>query len=126
MKTNFAKVKEFMETFGQEVKSEPMFPSNDVQQLRLALIQEELSELQQAVYAEDMVEIADALTDLLYIVYGTGHAYGIDLDKCFEEVHASNMSKLGEDGKPIYREDGKVLKGPNFFEPNLEKILYGD
>jgi predicted HAD superfamily Cof-like phosphohydrolase len=117
-------VGEFMNAFGQEVKTKPDIPDISVQALRYDLIREELGELLQAQSDLDIVEIADALTDLLYVVYGAGHAYGIDLDTCFNEVHASNMSKLGEDGKPIYREDGKVLKGPNFFQPNLVDILF--
>ena len=121
--TNFKKVKHFMETFGQEVKTSPGFPDADTLELRYELIKEELQELLDAMNTKDLVEVADALTDILYVTYGAGHAYGIDLDACFDEVQDSNMSKLGEDGKPIYREDGKVLKGPNFFEPNLEKFM---
>ena len=120
--TNFDKVKEFMVTFGQEVQSVPSLPEPEVQQLRLGLIREEFQELAEALFFQDTVEIADALTDILYVVYGAGHAFGINLDKCFQEVHDSNMSKL-EDGKVLYREDGKVLKGKYYFEPNLEKIL---
>jgi len=112
-----------MIAFGQEVKSKPEFPNSDIVKLRVDLIDEELRELQEACETKDMVEVADALSDLLYVVYGAGHAFGIDLDRTFEEVHRSNMSKLGEDGKPIYREDGKVLKGPNFKLPNLKKII---
>ena len=123
-KTNFRKVREFMESFGQEVKASPEFPSDEIVSLRTSLIEEELNELKEAVQQKDIVEVADALTDLLYVVYGAGLAYGIDLDDCFREVHASNMSKLGEDGKPIYREDGKVLKGPNYWEPNLHEVLF--
>jgi len=123
--TNFEMVGQFMTAFGQEVKTEAKIPDNSVQALRYDLIREELAELLQAQADQNLVEIADALTDLLYVVYGAGHAYGINLDTCFAEVHASNMSKLGEDGKPIYREDGKVLKGPNFFEPELEEIVFG-
>ena len=123
MSSNFEKVKNFMEVFGQEVKSSPEFPNEDIQKLRVELIYEELGELQEAIRNNDMVEVADALTDILYVTYGAGHAFGIDLDACFDEVQKSNMSKLGEDGKPIYRDDGKILKGPNFFEPNLEKFV---
>jgi predicted HAD superfamily Cof-like phosphohydrolase len=122
--TNFEKVKQFMETFGQEVKSEPEIPTLDASALRYDLIKEELEELFEAIANKDMVEVADALTDILYVTYGAGHTYGIDLDKCFDEVHRSNMSKLGLDGKPIYREDGKVLKGPNYFQPDLNNIIY--
>ena len=121
--SNFEKVKKFMQTFGQEVKVEPSFPSNKIVNLRCSLIEEELSELKEAIKNKDIVEVADALTDILYVTYGAGHAFGIDLDKCFNEVQNSNMSKLGEDGKPIYREDGKVLKGPNYFVPNIAGIL---
>ena len=125
LKTNFEKVKEFMEVFGQKVESKPDWPDGDTMELRIDLIEEELGELRNAIIDGDgtLVDVADALSDLLYVVYGAGHSFGIDLDKCFEEVHSSNMSKLGEDGKPIYREDGKVLKGKNFREPNLNKIL---
>ncbi len=122
--TNFDMVREFMNAFGQEVKTSPENPDINTQALRYDLIKEELQELWDAQGQRDLIGIADALTDLLYVVYGAGHAYGIDLDKCFEEVQRSNMSKLGADGKPIYREDGKVLKGPNFFQPNLEAILF--
>lgn len=121
--TNFERVKQFMNTFGQEVKSSPEFPDPVIQMLRVELIKEELQELQEAIHAKDIVEVADALTDLLYVVYGAGAAFGIDLDACFEEVHESNMSKLMPDGTVKRREDGKVLKGPNFFEPNLKKVL---
>ena len=121
--TNFEKVKEFMEKFGQEVRSSPELPDDDVLELRYQLIKEELSELDTAMWQYDLIEVADALTDLLYVVYGAGLAFGIDLDKCFEEVHDSNMSKLGADGKPIYREDGKILKGPNFREPDLKRVI---
>ena len=124
MTTNFEKVKIFMETFGQEVKSEIELPDKNTQKLRVRLIQEELTELIQALAVEDEVEVADALTDILYVTYGAGHAFGIDLDACFKEVQESNMSKLGADGKPVYRSDGKVQKGPNYWEPNLRKILY--
>lgn len=121
--TNFEKVKEFMETFGQEVKTSPEFPDLDTVALRYDLIKEELDELFQAMGEKDIVEVADALTDILVVTYGAGHAFGIDLDACFDEVQRSNMSKLGADGKPIYREDGKVLKGPNYFQPDLKKII---
>ena len=121
--TNFELVGDFMEAFGQDVQFEPTWPDFNTRELRIELIQEELEELSDAVADRDMVQIADALTDLLYVVYGAGHSFGIDLDECFQEVHASNMSKLGEDGRPIYRDDGKVLKGPSFFEPDLEGIL---
>ena len=120
MVSNFERVREFMTTFGQEVKTSPEFPSEDIQELRDGLIHEEFNEFLEA---GSLVDIADALTDLLVVIYGAGHAYGINLDECFKEVHRSNMSKLGEDGKPIYREDGKVLKGPNYSKPNLEYIL---
>jgi len=121
--TNFELVEDFMLAFGQEVLETPTMPDKAIQDLRVDLIAEELEELEYAIEKEDIVEVADALTDLLYVIYGAGHAFGIDLDACFLEVHNSNMSKLGEDGKPIYRDDGKVLKGPNFFEPDLEKVL---
>ena len=126
LKTNFEKVKEFMKSFGQEVKSKPAWPHWETMDLRIDLIQEELGELKDAIVDGDgtLVDVADALSDLLYVVYGAGHSFGIDLDDCFAEVHRSNMSKLGEDGKPIYREDGKVLKGPNFSEPALTSGLY--
>lgn len=124
MTTNFEKVGEFHKTYQCEMHNELTLPSEALKKLRLALIEEEyVEELQPALEADDMVEVADALTDLLYVVYGAGHAFGIDLDKCFEEVHRSNMSKLDEDGNPIFREDGKVLKGPNFFEPDLKTII---
>jgi len=122
-KTNFEMVGEFMNTFGQEVKTEPDWPSEDTQKLRLELIAEELEEMWDAIEDQDLVGVADALTDILYVTYGAGHAFGLDLDKCFAEVQRSNMSKLGEDGKPIYREDGKVLKGPNYSEPDLKNTL---
>ena len=112
-----------MEAFGQDVNIEPTWPDFSTRELRLELIQEEVDELGEAMEQRDMVGIADGLTDILYVVYGTGHSYGIDLDECFQEVHSSNMSKLGEDGKPIRRDDGKILKGPNYFEPDLESIL---
>ena len=121
--TNFELVGDFMEAFGQDVQVDPTWPDFNTRELRIELIQEELEELSDAVADRDMVQIADALTDLLYVVYGAGHSFGIDLDECFQEVHSSNMSKLGEDGRPIYREDGKVMKGPSFFEPDLEGIL---
>lgn len=121
--SNFEKVGDFMEAFGQRVEMEPTWPDFDTRELRLELIQEELEELSDAVADRDMIQIADALTDLLYVVYGAGHSFGLDLDECFEEVHRSNMSKLGENGRPIYREDGKVMKGPGYFEPDLEGIL---
>lgn len=124
--TNFEAVGEFMNTFGQEVKTTPDWPSEDTQKLRLELIAEELEEMWDAIENKDLVSVADALTDILYVTYGAGHAFGIDLDKCFAEVQRSNMSKLGEDGKPIYRDDGKVLKGPNYSEPDLKNILQFD
>lgn len=123
MVSNFIRVMDFMNNFGQEVKYNPEFPDEKVQKLRISLIEEELEELKEAMGKEDMVGVADALTDILYVTYGAGAAFGIDLDKCFEEVHNSNMSKLDRDGRPIYREDGKILKGPDYFEPNLEKIV---
>ncbi len=121
--TNFNKVGEFMKTFGQEVKNKPSFSTEKINQLRISLIQEELDELKEAMTNNDLLEVADALTDLLYVTYGAGHAFGIDLDKCFNEVQNSNMSKLGEDGKPIYNEFGKVMKGPNYFKPDLSKFV---
>ena len=121
--SNFELVGDFLEAFGQQVELEPTWPDFNTRELRLDLIQEELDELAQAMEDRDMVQIADALTDLLYVVYGAGHAFGIDLDECFQEVHSSNMSKLGPNGKPIHREDGKVMKGPGYFEPDLENIL---
>ena len=121
--TNFELVGDFMEAFGQDVQLEPTWPDFNTRELRLELIQEELDELSDAVADRDMIQIADALTDLLYVVYGAGHAFGLDLDECFQEVHASNMSKLGPNGRPIHREDGKVMKGPGYFEPDLESIL---
>ena len=124
--TPFELVGDFMEAFGQEVNVEPTLRDRDTQELRLDLIAEELEELDLAIKNSDIVEVADALTDLVYVVYGAGHAFGIDLDECFQEVHESNMSKLGEDGRPIYREDGKVLKGPDYFPPELETILMGE
>ena len=121
--TNFDKVGVFMKTFGQEVKEKPSFSSDKINQLRISLIKEELDELKEAMDSKDLLEVADALTDLLYVTYGAGHAFGIDLDKCFEEVQNSNMSKLGDDGKPIYNKFGKVMKGPNYFKPNLIKYI---
>ena len=121
--SNFEKVKKFMQTFGQDVKTKPVLTSEKIANLRYSLIEEELSELKEALKNKDMTEIADALTDILYVTYGAGHAYGINLDKCFDEVQDSNMSKLGEDGKPIYNEIGKVMKGPNYFKPDLSKFL---
>lgn len=124
--TNFNKVKQFMETFGQEVKTEPNLSTLEIQALRVELIKEELDELIEALADKDIVEVADALTDILYVTYGAGHSFGLDLDACFDEVQRSNMSKLDADGNPIYREDGKILKGENYFEPDLKKVLYFD
>ena len=121
--TNFNKVGIFMKTFGQEVKSKPSFSTDKINKLRLDLIKEELDELKEAMDNKDLLEVADALTDILYVTYGAGHAFGIDLDKCFEEVQNSNMSKLGDNGKPIYNESGKVMKGPKYFKPDLNKFL---
>ena len=121
--SNFESVKKFMKTFGQEVKEKADFPSNKITTLRYDLISEELAELKDAIDKKDIKEVADALTDILYVTYGAGHAFGIDLDKCFDEVQRSNMSKLGIDGKPIYNEKGKVMKGPNYFEPDLNKFV---
>ena len=121
--SNFDDVKTFMQTFGQEVKIKAEFPKEKIIKLRYDLIKEELNELQNAIKTKNLKEIADALTDILYVTYGAGHAYGIDLDKCFREVQRSNMSKLGEDGKPIYNEKGKVMKGPKYFEPNLKQFI---
>ncbi|MDA7638161.1 nucleoside triphosphate pyrophosphohydrolase family protein [Candidatus Pelagibacter sp.] len=121
--SNFNKVKTFMETFGQEVKTKPSFSTDKINSLRYDLIKEELEELKEAMENKDLLEVADALTDILYVTYGAGHAFGIDLDKCFEEVQNSNMSKLGEDGKPIYNEFGKVMKGPKYFKPDLTKFV---
>mgnify|MGYP005684407239 FL=1 len=121
--SNFNKVKTFMETFGQEVKTKPSFSTDKINNLRYDLIKEELEELKEAMENKDLLEVADALTDILYVTYGAGHAFGIDLDKCFEEVQSSNMSKLGEDGKPIYNEYGKVMKGPKYFKPDLTKFV---
>jgi predicted HAD superfamily Cof-like phosphohydrolase len=122
--TNFNMVREFMSVFGQEVKDTPKLPKRNVQALRVKLIAEELKELREALKDNDIVEVADALTDILYVTYGAGLAFGIDLDKCFAEVQRSNMTKLGEDGKPLYREDGKIKKGPNYEEPNLKSVLF--
>ncbi len=121
--TNFESVKKFMHTFGQEVRTKAGFPNDKIIGLRFDLIREELSELKEAVEKKDIKEVADALTDILYVTYGAGHAFGINLDKCFEEVQNSNMSKLGSDGKPIYNEQGKVMKGPDYFKPNLNKFV---
>ena len=121
--TNFQKVKTFMQTFGQDVKSSPAFSTDKINDLRYNLIKEELDELKQALDNKDLLEVADALTDILYVTYGAGHAFGIDLDKCFDEVQNSNMSKLDENGKPIYNETGKVMKGPNYFKPDLSKFV---
>ena len=121
--TNFEKVKQFMQTFGQEVKTKASFSDEKTNQLRLDLITEELEELKNAMESKDLLEVADALTDILYVTYGAGHAFGINLDKCFDEVQNSNMSKLGKNGKPIYNEAGKVMKGPNYFKPNLSKFV---
>ncbi len=121
--TNFTDVKKFMETFGQEVKNKAEFPSDKTLKLRYDLIKEELDEFEDALKTKNLKEVADSLTDILYVTYGAGHAFGINLDKCFEEVQNSNMSKLGQDGKPIYNESGKVMKGPNYFKPNLKKFL---
>ena len=121
--TNFENVKKFMQIFGQEVRSKASFPNDKIINLRLDLIREELLELEEAIKKKDIKEVADALTDILYVTYGAGHAFGINLDKCFEEVQNSNMSKLGPDGKPIYNENGKVMKGPDYFKPNLNKFV---
>ncbi len=121
--TNFLSVKKFMEKFGQEVKLKPEFPSEKIANLRYDLIREELEEFKIALQNKNLTEVADSLTDILYVTYGAGHAFGINLDACFEEVQNSNMSKLGKDGKPIYNEKGKVMKGPDYFEPNLKKLL---
>ena len=121
--TNFESVKKFMETFGQEIKEKASFPNEKITSLRYDLIKEELDELKEAIENKDIKEVADALTDILYVTYGAGHAFGIDLDKCFEEVQNSNMSKLGTDGKPIYNDKGKVMKGPNYFKPDLGKFV---
>ena len=121
--SNFNKVKTFMETFGQEVKTKPSFSTDKINSLRYDLIKEELEELKEAMENKDLLEVADALTDILYVTYGAGHAFGINLDKCFDEVQNSNMSKLGEDGNPIYNESGKVMKGPKYFRPDLTKFV---
>ena len=121
--SNFDSVKKFMQTFGQEVKEKAEFPNNKISNLRYNLIVEELQEFKEALEKKDIKEVADALTDILYVTYGAGHAFGINLDKCFQEVQNSNMSKLGADGKPIYNEFGKVMKGPKYFKPNLEKLI---
>ena len=121
--SNFKSVKKFMEKFGQEIKEKAGFPDNKITSLRYDLIKEELDELKQAIEQKDIKEVADALTDILYVTYGAGHAFGINLDACFEEVQNSNMSKLGEDGKPIYNDQGKVMKGPDYFKPNLSKFI---
>ena len=121
--TNFESVKKFMEVFGQEVKTKAEFPSQKIIKLRYNLIKEELDEFEQALKDKDIKEVADALTDILYVTYGAGHAFGIDLNKCFDEVQRSNMSKLGDNGKPIYNEQGKVMKGPKYFQPDLSKFI---
>ena len=121
--SNFESVKKFMETFGQEIREKASFPDDKITSLRYELIQEELDELREAIDSKDMKEVADALTDILYVTYGAGHAFGINLDKCFEEVQNSNMSKLDENGKPIYNDAGKVMKGPNYFKPDLSKFV---
>ena len=121
--TNFGRVKKFMETFGQEIKEKAEFPNEKITALRYDLIKEELQEFQDAINKKDIKEVADALTDILYVTYGAGHAFGINLDKCFEEVQNSNMSKLGSDGKPIYNDKGKVMKGPKYFKPDLKKFV---
>ena len=121
--SNFNKVKTFMNTYGQDVKEKAEFPENKIVELRIDLIEEELNELKEAIKNKDIVEVADALTDILYVTYGAGHSFGVNLDECFDEVQKSNMSKLGEDGKPIYNDSGKVMKGPNYFAPNLKKIV---
>ena len=121
--TNFEKVGLFMKTFGQEVKTNAGFSSDKINKLRIDLIEEELEELKDAIHKKDLKETVDALTDILYVVYGAGHAFGVNLDKCFEEVQNSNMSKLGENGKPIFNEKGKVMKGPNYFKPNLSRFI---
>ena len=121
--SNFEKVRKFMKTFGQEVREKPGFPDDKITSLRYDLITEEIGELKVAMENKDIKEVADALTDILYVTYGAGHAFGIDLDKCFQEVQDSNMSKLGPDGKPIYNEKGKVMKGPNYFKPDLGKYI---
>ena len=122
--TNYEKVGLFMSTFGQEIKKKPSLSTDKINDLRIKLIEEELKEFKEAILNKDLKEVADALTDILYVTYGAGHAFGINLDDCFDEVQKSNMSKLGDDGKPIYNQDGKVMKGPKYFKPNLEKFLY--
>ena len=121
--SNFNKVKTFMNTYGQETKDKASFPDKKIVQLRIDLIQEELNELKEAITSNDIIEVADALTDILYVTYGAGHSFGINLDKCFDEVQDSNMSKLDENKQPIYSENGKVMKGPNYYPPNLKKII---
>ena len=121
--SNFNSVKKFMQIFGQEIKDKAAFPSDKIVKLRYDLITEELAELKEAIDQKDLKEVADALTDILYVTYGAGHSFGVKLDECFDEVQRSNMSKLGEDGKPIYNDSGKVMKGPNYFAPNLKKIV---
>ena len=121
--SNFNKVGIFMKTFGQDVKNKPSFSTDKINKLRIDLIKEELDEFKEAMDNKDLLEIADALTDILYVTYGAGHAFGVNLDKCFEEVQQSNMSKLGDDGKPIYNDEGKVMKGPNYFKPDLSKFI---
>lgn len=121
--SNFNDVKNFMKTYGQEIKDKSEFPNEKIVKLRVDLIQEELDELREAIKQNDIIEVADALTDILYVTYGAGHSFGIDLDKCFSEVQRSNMSKLDNKGKPIFNENGKVMKGPNYFQPNLKKYL---
>ena len=121
--SNFSKVGIFMKTFGQDVKNKPSFSTDKINKLRIDLIKEELEELNEAMKNKDLLEVADALTDILYVTYGAGHAFGIDLDKCFNEVQNSNMSKLDSNGKPIYNNDGKVMKGPNYFKPDLKKFV---
>ena len=121
--TNFERVKKFMETFGQEIKEKAAFPNDKITSLRYDLIKEELEEFKEAIANKDIKEVADALTDILYVTYGAGHAFGINLDKCFEEVQNSNMSKLGSDGKPIFNDKGKVMKGPDYFKPDLTKFV---
>ena len=121
--TNFGKVRYFMKTFGQEIKNKPDLSTEKINKLRVSLINEELEEFKKAIKNNDLKEVADALTDILYVTYGAGHAFGINLDKCFDEVQQSNMSKLGDDGKPIYNDKGKVMKGPNYFKPDLTKFV---
>ena len=121
--SNFNKVKTFMNTYGQEIRNKASFPDKKIVQLRIDLIQEELNELKEAISSNDIIEVADALTDILYVTYGAGHSFGINLDKCFDEVQDSNMSKLDENKQPIYSENGKVMKGPNYYPPNLKKII---